>query len=286
MPARVARGLLAHFLILVGLLGCGSRAAPQSPEKPRIVSLTPAITETLVALGAEQSLVGISDFCQPPAGHPGLPRVGTTLVPRFEAIALLRPTLIATEPGVSASGGDLGGIGPVRTYPWLSLDEVVDSTRALGEVVGRASEAQRLIARYRTELTSTVGPHAPRVLLALAHSPGRLSEVWFVRPASLHGAVLAAAGANNAVTHPPQGAPHLGLEQVMALDPDVVIILDPSGVDPAPLVADWQRLSGLRAARSGRVTALSDRRAQATGPSILEMVAKLRGLIATVWSGS
>lgn len=69
----------------------------------------------------------------------------------------------------------------------------------------------------------------------------------------------------------------------MALDPDIVVILDPSGNGSETLLEDWRRLSGLRAVKEGRVTAVSDRRVQSTGPSILDMVEKLRAAIVSAW---
>jgi ABC-type Fe3+-hydroxamate transport system substrate-binding protein len=59
----------------------------------RAVSLVPSLTETLFALGAGGSVVGITDWCIFPAGL-DLPRVGGTKNPRVEEIRALRPDIV------------------------------------------------------------------------------------------------------------------------------------------------------------------------------------------------
>lgn len=58
---------------------------------PRIVSLVPSSTETLLALGAD--VVGCTRFCE----QPGVPQVGGTKNPDIEAIVALRPDLVVVD---------------------------------------------------------------------------------------------------------------------------------------------------------------------------------------------
>ena len=104
MPGR--RRLLAGF----AAMGAGgwAMAAPaftvvdptgrtvSLPAAPRrIVSLVPSVTEILFALGAEERLVGVTDFCDFPAAARRKPRVGGMVAPSLEAIVALRPDLVA-----------------------------------------------------------------------------------------------------------------------------------------------------------------------------------------------
>ena len=93
-------------------------------------------------------------------------------------------------------------MGPTRLLPWLSLTDVIESTRELGRLTGRAKEADDLAARLGERLTVAPPVNAPRVLLVIGYRPGKLDEVWFIRDNSLHGAALQAAGARNAVFTP------------------------------------------------------------------------------------
>ena len=60
----------------------------------RIVSLIPAITEMIFAIGAGDRLVGVSDFDRYPPEVARLPRVGALLDPDIERILALKPDLV------------------------------------------------------------------------------------------------------------------------------------------------------------------------------------------------
>ena len=92
-----------HFLVVLGLALATTAMASDCPQPAatprRIVSLVPAITETLFAIGAGDAVVGVSDYCAWPPEVTRLPRLGTTLTPAYETIArmfvVLSPTIYA-----------------------------------------------------------------------------------------------------------------------------------------------------------------------------------------------
>ncbi|MCL4730948.1 MAG: ABC transporter substrate-binding protein [Planctomycetes bacterium] len=255
-------------------------APPATAPAPRIVSLIPPITETLFEIGAGEFVVGRSDYCREPPAARELPPCGTTLHPNVEAIARLQPTLIVGEASVNAARDKLNGLGRAEFLPWLSRDDVVAGTRELGRLTGRESAANAIADEIAAALPQTGPQTGPRVLLALPHQPGNMDSVWFLRRNSLHGAVLHAAGARNAVAEDVTGAPQLSLERVMELDPDMVIVLHSSDTltegDRARLLADWRELAVLRAAREGRIVVLNGRQLYPAGRGIVRLVEILR----------
>src|SRR3984957_21095933 len=82
--------------MIAAFAGCDgpSRTLRAESGAQRIVSLAPAITETLFALGAGPQVVGVSQYCDYPPQVLKLPKIGTFLTPNIEAIAGLRPTLV------------------------------------------------------------------------------------------------------------------------------------------------------------------------------------------------
>lgn len=275
------RRALLRLLIASALAAsaCRERApAPADAGPPRIVSLAPAVTETLFALGAGELVIGVSDYCNYPPEVERLPRLGTSITPNYEAIARLSPSLIVSERGASARQKELEALAPTLLLPWLTLDEVASGIATLGERVGRQREGGALARSVRERLGVPEPATGPRVLLVLGYEPGKLDEIWFVRKNSLHGAALHAAGARNAVPTPYQGAPRLGQERVLELDPDVIFVLLRPGEEargPAYL-KDWQALEGLTAVRRGRVRPVAVPEAFANGPRILKLVDRLR----------
>ena len=103
LAARIARMRGAAFALLIAaaIALAGSATAATNPPR-RIVSLAPAVTETLFALGAGGEVVGVSQYCDYPPEVAYLPRVGSFLTPNVEAIAGLRPDLII-GPGLTSS---------------------------------------------------------------------------------------------------------------------------------------------------------------------------------------
>ncbi|MGE0712970.1 MAG: ABC transporter substrate-binding protein [Planctomycetota bacterium] len=285
---RIAGGALAACL-LAALISTRLAAPARAPQGrvTRVVSLSPAITETIALLGAGDRLVGRSDYCPEVTAAPGLPRVGTSLRPNLEAIARLRPDLVLGERNAQSPGAELSALAPLELLPWLTLEDLTVSVRRLGVLVQREEAADELATRLRAALAVSAPPGAPRVLLALAQPPGKLSQCWFIRRGSLHGAALRAAGGRNAVEDDGAGPPVLSLEEVLRLDPDAVVLLSPtplSAEERAQLLRDWEGLPGLRAAGTRRVLPLVDPAGLVPGPRLLELIEPLRAAIAAVGS--
>ena len=88
-------GVLCALWMLSGW--SGSAQTPAAPH--RIISLVPAATEMLFAIGAGPEVVGVSSFCRYPAEAVSLPKVGSYLRPDTELIARLRPELVFVNAG-------------------------------------------------------------------------------------------------------------------------------------------------------------------------------------------
>jgi iron complex transport system substrate-binding protein len=279
---RAIIGSLGALLFSAGAAVGVSRLAGKEPAgtgEQRLVSLSPAITETVLAIDGAAQLVAISDYCAFPGGKQ-LPRVGSSLTPNYEAIAGLRPSLILSDDSAGAKQRELAAIARCEVLPWLTLPDVVESTRRLGKLVARTTPADALAQRLEMRLGRRPAANAPRVLLLLGYDPDRPAELWFIKRNSLHGAALAAAGARNAVDHDVPGLPRLGVEQLLALDPDQVLILPPPGATleaKRKLVTAFSALAPLRAVKESRVGVVKG--SQSVGPSILELVDSLGSML-------
>lgn len=279
--AALLGAALAGVILLVGagVLRPRSGVAPSAPSVvPRVVALSPAITETLFAIGAGACVVAVDDYSDHPAAVRALPRVGSALRPDHERILAARPTLILGERIRAAREADLARVAPTVLLPWLTLADLAAGTRELGRLTGRAAEADVLATRLSTELSRTPAADAPRVLLVLRYAAGAPTELVYVRRGSAHGAALEAAGARNAVGAERDGVPRLSLERVLEVDPDAVIVLTGAAGahgDRALIASEWQGLRSLRAVREGRIGAVSGAEAYSNGPRILDLVPRL-----------
>jgi iron complex transport system substrate-binding protein len=256
-----------------------------SARSERYVSLSPAITETLVALGVGPRLVGVSDYCHYPQEIEKVSHVGSGYTPRYEAILALNPTLVFVDGVHAATTESLARIVQVEPLPWLTLDEVIQSTRKLGQITGLCQASEQLALAYELQLRSRVTPNSPRVLLSMAHSPGALQEIVFIRRNSLHGRLLEAAGARNAVGEDVSGVPRLSLEQVIQRNPDGIVILQSAAQADMRLLDDWRRLSVLRAVQTNQIRIIAAPEVAIPGPRILDLVQQLAPIVVE-WKSS
>ena len=270
------RALLGSSLAALALVTFGCRHAPAvASGARRVVSLAPGITETLFAIGAGASVIARSDYCDYPPEVTRLPRVGTSLTPSYETITRLAPTLIVGEAGASARQRELAALGPTLLLPWLTLDEIVASTRELGRRTDTTAAADALATRLKTRLDVPPPPHGPRVLLVIGNQPGKIDELWFIRDNSLHGAALHAAGAQNAVPEAVAGLPRLSVERLLAVDPDAIFVLTEPGRAADDFIAPFRALAPLRAVARGHVVVIQVHDAFVHGPRILELIDRL-----------
>ena len=267
-------------LCVIFSLGC--RAPHDVPvddgREARFVSLSPAITETIGALGASDRLVGRSDWCTLPEAVQRLPSFGSVLSPNLEGLVGVQPATMLVDQSAGADLDVLRAVGPVEALPWLTRADVLGSVGRLGELLDRRQAAERLADALSAGLSETPppDPDAPRVLAVLGAQGPEAGEIWYVKRNSLHGAALHAAGARNAVDRDVHGAPSMSLESLIALDPPVIVVLSAVPVDVASVREAWSVLTPLTAVQESRVEVISGAFALAPGPSILELVDALR----------
>ncbi|HKO46455.1 MAG TPA: helical backbone metal receptor [Polyangiaceae bacterium] len=254
--------------------------------KQRLVSLSPAITETLFAIGAGGQLVGVSDYCNYPEEAKKLARTGTALTPGYEAIVRLKPSLILCEGAASTPRRELAALGVTKFLPWLSLEDIVASTRLLGALTSHSEAAGQLAHDLWQSLAVAEAPNGPRVLAVLGETSGKLSEIYFIKQNSIHGAALRAAGARNAVARDVPGVPRLSLEELLRLDPEAIIVLiapTANGPDDGRIVHEYQALEPLSARKNGRISVLKSDAAFSNGPRILALEAALERELARLF---
>lgn len=262
------------LLLTAALLACGG--APPTADSTRLISLSPAITETLAALGARDRLVGRSDWCTEPPEVRDLPALGSVLTPNLEQIAALLPATVLVDGSLSGQADKIRGLAPVEVLPWLTAGEVAASVRRLGTLSDRADAAEALARRFDALDRPADGPP---VLVVM---DGDLREVWYLKRNSLHGAVLHAAGARNAIDRDEHGAPALSTEALLRLDPPTLIVLVPRTLDDAgraERIAAWSKLP-LAAAKNGRIGIVAGPLVMSTGPAVLDLADALRAELA------
>jgi ABC-type Fe3+-hydroxamate transport system substrate-binding protein len=285
----VVVGACAFAAVWFGASRMGQLPEAAPGARPRIVSLSPAITETLFELGAGDSIVGVTLRSDYPPEAAKLPRVGAGTNPDLEKIVMLKPTMILGEVTLRLSEATLAPLAPTHLLRWLTASEIVRGVREIGALVDRRPQAEELAGRMERRLQAAPAADAPRVLMLFADQPGRLGPIYFAKPGSLHDTLLSAAGARNAVQGTVRGEPTLSLEEILRLDPDAIVILVGSNELSAEtrdrFLADFRSLPSLRAVRNDRVRVLHGDILFVTGPRVLAVIDRVASALADMGLG-
>jgi iron complex transport system substrate-binding protein len=236
---------------------------------PRIVSLAPSATSILCAIGARKALVGVTKWCAEVADVRGLPQLGDCW--QMESVAdimALNPTLvIGSVPFKQETVAKLleQPLNFLAKNP-RSLADIERDIRLLGRISGRATAAERLIAKMRREFDTIrhkarQTKHAVRVYAEAWPNPRITSPPWVAE-------IVQIAGGEMVV---PAGE-KLTDEQVAAAKPDVIILAwaatglkaDPNKSYELPA---WRDVPAIR---DRRVHVISDELLNTPGPPLTE----------------
>lgn len=271
--------------LVVGLAPRGAVHAQGDGAVPRrIISLVPALTEMLFAIGAGPQVVAVSSFDRHPPEVAGLPKVGALLDPDVERVLSLTPDLVA----VYASQTDLKrqlerASIPVFDYRHAGLADVFTTLRALGARTGRAVQAEAVAADLERRIDAvrrrSAGRPRPRVLLVFGREQGSLRNLYASGGRGfLHDMLLTAGGAN-VFADVQQEAVQATTELVLARAPDVVLELHErrewTDAETRAAQALWRRLPALPAVKSGRVVILAGEGLVVPGPRVATAVERL-----------
>lgn len=118
---------------------------PSQPQ--RVVSLSPAVTEIIYALGAEDVLVGRTDFCEYPPEAVEIPSIGGISNLNIEKILSLNPDLVISGSMVGkkvTDQMDQMGVPMVCVIEKPRFEALYDNILAIGRLVGKEHEADSL----------------------------------------------------------------------------------------------------------------------------------------------
>ena len=280
-------GLFAFiFCLLFSQPGYGE----ENNKNLRLISLSPSITEMIFALGAGDSLVGVTDYCLYPEEAKKITRVGGYMSPGMEAMLALRPDYVIVLEEHAPLLPTLNSLGlKVITLEHRSLAGLVESFRFLGKSIGKEKEGARLADDFLQELEAikniTKNLKHPETLLILYrdYSVDSLSQVYCAGTDKMYNELLQIAGGKNIYT----GAlpyPVLSAEGIASLNPEVVIELTykletKNLQNMETILRDGHLLSRMRAAANDKIYSINSDYAYIPGPRFIQLARDLARIL-------
>jgi iron complex transport system substrate-binding protein len=240
----------------------------------RVVSLAPALTEDLFAIGAGPDVVGVDAYSDRPAAAAKLPRVGSMRSINSEVIAGLGPTLVVGIPYEAPNLQDLARTG-VRTesLPIDTLDEDFAAIARLGVLTGHEAGATALLASIHRRLDAiaraTRGLPRPTAFVVVDTSP-----IYTAGANSYIADLLQIMNVANAAQGIRSAFPTVSAETLEAEDPDILIVTRRTVI---PNVPPW---SNLRAVRQHRIVTVDEDDLFRAGPRVVDVAEALAREIA------
>jgi iron complex transport system substrate-binding protein len=251
---------------------------PAEPE--RIISLSPANTETVFALGAGDRIVGGTDADDYPAEAKPLPDVATFQGVVVERVVDLRPDVVLAAGNDFNPDADIARLRdldiPVVVLYAETVDEVFADIELIGTTIGEFPEAAAMTERMEARIDAIADvagdvDEQPRVFYELGDTPeiyGPADDSFIADMIELAGGEPITTGSATAFSIP--------LERLVQEDPEVIVLGDaaygatPEGVAARP--GGWQQMT---AVREGEIRPIDDIIVTRPGPRLAEGLAAL-----------
>ncbi len=252
---------------------------PSDPQ--RVISLSPANTETVFALGAGDRLVGGTDFDDYPPEAAALPDVASYTGVLMEQVVALDPDLVLAGGNGFTPDADIARMRelgyPVVVVYAETVDGVLADLQLIGEALGGGAEttATTVTAGMASSIKDITGAAAatgdtPRTFYELGDDP----ELYAPAPDSFIADLVALAG-GDAVTTSDPAVFSIPVEQLIVADPEVIVLGDAAyGVCPWTVAArpGW---AGITAVKDGAIRPVNDTIITRPGPRLADGLASL-----------
>jgi iron complex transport system substrate-binding protein len=214
-------------------------------QPQRIVSLSPSMTEILFTIGAGEQVVGRDEFSIYPEEALAITSIGAMWdeLPK-EAILALEPDLVLAAQIISedqvAALRDLGLNVYWQANP-LTYEELWENLRDIARMTGHEAETETLITGLEARVEAVQNKIAtvserPSVFYELdATDP---SNPWTTGSGTFIDYIIQQAGGTNAASALQGDYAQLSSEQLIAVNPDVILLADaPYGTTPESVAA-------------------------------------------------
>jgi cobalamin transport system substrate-binding protein len=247
-------------------------------EPARIVTLTPAITETLFALGVGDRIVGKSEdvlLYPPQAG-------AVPDVEKFDGSAIVVDTekIVAANADLVIAGGNFGtppdevrklrelGLPVVVVYA-PTVDAVYTDIQLLGRAVGRPAEADTMVASMQAAFDAVAAAVADAPKPRVYYELDATGAYYGPSDDSFLAEMISLAGGDPITTGSPDTY-DIAPERLLAADPQVILLADAASQVTAQLVAARPGWSAMTAVQNGDIRPIDDTTISRPGPRLFQ----------------
>ncbi len=214
----------------------------------RIIALSPSINEIIYALDSGGKIVGNTQYCNFPKEAKNKPKVGGFFSPSLEKIIALKPDMVVMQDSGVKLASKLHKLGIKTTIVKNKrIKDIKKTITTLGKLLDKQLEASKLVQTIDSKLEQIQGKIKDKKILFVIGHNVTLNKRIFVAGQNLYfDDIIIKSGNHNAYQSALKGQPVLNLENIIATNPDIVVLLAPfthkKGLTKAQLINPWLSL--------------------------------------------
>jgi len=264
--------------------GLGREMSLDGPAQ-RIVSLAPSNTEMLFAIGAGDQVVGRDNLSDYPEAASTVTDIGSAFEAlNTELIVSLEPDLVlAAEINTAEQVKQLEDLGLTVYYlknP-LTLEEMYGNLELVAQLTGHQEETAALIESLKARVAAVdekIAPISSRFTVFYELDATDPAKPYTAGKGTFITQLIDRAGGYN-IASDLDGYPQLSLEQVVAEDPDFIILGDARYGITAESIAQRPGWENLSAVKNGQVLPFNDDLVSRPGPRLVDALEELAKLL-------
>ncbi len=224
----------------------------------RIVTLSPAINEIVYALGAGDDVVGNTQYCMYPKAAQSVTKVGGYFSPNLEKILSLKPSIVIMQQNNKKLAIKLDKLGiNTKIIQIDRLPHIKNAILELGTLLHKERKAKEIVSKINQALADIKGiVKDKKILIVIGHNTSLVKQIFVVGQNLYLDDIINASGNTNALQSKRKGQPILNQENIIATNPDIVILLAHSmhqrRLTRADLIDPWKALP-INAGKSGDI---------------------------------
>jgi iron complex transport system substrate-binding protein len=214
----------------------------------KIIALSPSINEIIYALGSGDTIVGNTDFCNYPKDAQTKTKVGGYFSPNLEKIVALKPDLVIMLESSQKLTLKLHKLGiETKVLKLTTLEDIKQSIKTIGNIIRKPNEANQLLQTIEQKLQNIQNiVQNQKILMVIGHNLSLKKRIFVVGQNLYLDDIITISGNKNGFFSTRKGQPILNMENIIATNSDIVILLSPyrvkKNLTKEQLLEPWYKL--------------------------------------------
>ncbi len=214
----------------------------------KIIALSPSINEIIYALDSGDKIVGNTTFCNFPEDAKTKAKVGGYFSPSLEKIISLKPDIVIMQNSSIKLSKKLNKLNiKTKVVKLTTLNNIKETIKDIGTILNKKEESNKILntLNQKSENTKNILKDK-KILIVIGHNLKLEKRIFVVGQNLYLNDIINQSGNQNAFKSKRVGQPILNMENIIATNPDIVILLAPftnkKGLTKEDLIKPWLNL--------------------------------------------